>query len=171
MIGRKLIIAAALLLCFTWSGCEEENSSPIDSPPGISGSLVKVDGCTTSLLKSAADNNQSCVRFSYDPVTQVLTLQHINAGFNCCPREISAAVVVESGIIRITESESGGMCDCECLYGLHIRVDHIPAQAFTIKFVEPLLNAKDAPIEFTIDLSRVTEGEHCVPRNFYPWGM
>ncbi|MFZ1730556.1 MAG: hypothetical protein WBQ23_04650 [Bacteroidota bacterium] len=171
MISRKVFAASLFMLCFACIGCEEDNSSPIDTTPDISGNLIKVDGCKNGLLKSAADNNQGCVQFTYDPVARTLTLLHVNAGFNCCPKAIRADVVVEDSVIRITESESGGQCRCECLFGLHILVENIPAQTYTIKVIEPILNAQETPLEFTVDFSRETEGEHCVPRNFYPWGI
>jgi hypothetical protein len=172
MFRRKIAVAVALFaLCFLCIGCEEDESSPIVTPPAISGNLIKVDGCKSGLTKSAADNDKGCVQFTYDAAARTLTLLHVNAAFNCCPEEIKAAVSVENGIIRITESESGGNCLCNCLYDLHILVENVPPQSFGIVVEEPLLNDQETPIEFTVDLSKVSTGEHCVARNFYPWGV
>jgi hypothetical protein len=171
MSGRNLFTVAVVVFCFACLGCEEEDTSPIISSPAISGNLVKVDGCKSGLTKTVTDNGRSCVQFNYDASARTLTLLHMNAAFNCCPKEIKAEVIVESGVIRIAESESGGDCRCNCLYDLHILVENVPSQAFDIVVEEPLLSEQETPLAFTIDLSKVTEGEHCVPRNFYPWGV
>jgi hypothetical protein len=168
MLRRKIVLL--LLLCVAGMGCEEENSDPITTTPDISGNLVKVDGCKSGLTKSGADRNSSCLKFTNDATAKTLTLLHVNAGFNCCPKEIKAEVSVENDTIRITESESGGNCRCNCLYDLHILVENVPAQSFGIVVEEPFVSEQETRIEFSVDFSKVTEGEHCVPRNFYPWG-
>jgi hypothetical protein len=158
------------VFCLACIGCEQEESDPIVANPAITGNLVSVDGCKSGFTKSVADRNMGCIQFHYDAAAQKLTLVHINAGFNCCPEEIKAEVAVEKGVIRITESQRGANCRCDCLFDLNILVENVPAASFTVVVDEPLRNEKDTPIEFSIDLSKEVEGEHCVPRNFYPWG-
>ena len=160
----------ALLLCFVLAGCEENDPSPIGTPPAISGALVQVDGCKSSFTKSAGDRSQGCVQYTYDPAAKKLTFLHVNAAFNCCPEVINVAVAVENAAIRLTESEAGGMCDCNCLFDLHIVVENVPAASYTVVVDEPLRNSQDPALEFPIDLTKAPEGQHCVPRNFYPWG-
>ncbi|MBE0645741.1 MAG: hypothetical protein IH600_16800 [Bacteroidetes bacterium] len=168
---RRNVFAAVLMICLACIGCEQEESDPIVTDPVIAGNLVSVEGCKSGFTKSAADRNIGCMKFQYDAASRKLTLTHVNAGFNCCPEEINAEVTVEKGVIRIVESERGPNCRCNCLFDLNILVENVPAGMFTVVVDEPLRNEKDIPIEFTIDLSKESEGEHCVPRNFYPWGV
>ncbi len=171
MLKRNAVAALVFMLALACIGCEEEESDPIVADPEISGNLVNVVGCKTGFSKAPADRNKGCVQFTYDAPAQKLTLLHVNAGFNCCPEEIKAEVSVDSGIIRIIESQRGPNCRCDCLFDLSIVVENVPPRTFGIVVEEPLRNAQDVPIDFTIDLAKDTQGEHCVARNFYPWGM
>ena len=171
MVRSVIHTLAILALCMVMVACEEEQLPPSDADPEISGNLVRVEGCKTSFTKDAAGSNSSCMRFEYDAATRLLKLRHVNAGFNCCPEEIKADIAVEKGVIRIVESEVGPNCRCNCLFDLYMEVEEVPATVFIVTVEEPLRNEKEKVIEFTIDLRTETQGEHCVPRNSYPWGM
>lgn len=163
------LITAVFSLSLFVTGCDDAEQAPPAAQPQPTGSLVRVEGCKSTLTGTTAGT--ACLRYTYDPATKKLSLTHVNAGFNCCPEQIHAAVTVTDGTIRIVESETGPNCRCNCLYDLDIVVESIRPQAYTVMVDEPLLDAREVKMEFPIDLSSETMGEHCVPRNMYPWGM
>jgi hypothetical protein len=171
MLKRNAVAALVFMLALACIGCDEEEADPIVADPDISGNLVQVVGCKSGFSQSSADRSQGCVQFTYDATSRKLTLVHVNAGFNCCPEEIKADVTVDNDTIRIVESQRGPNCRCDCLFDLHIVVENVPPRTFGVFVEEPLRNQQDVPIDFTIDLAKDTQGEHCVARNFYPWGM
>lgn len=171
MSTKSFIIAVIVAAGFFAVGCEEENEAPIVTDPQMTGSLVRVDGCKSSLTKESTDRDRSCIQFTYDAAKRQLNLTHINAAFNCCPEKIAADVTVKDGVIHIVESETGPNCRCNCLFDLYMVVENVPAGSFIIKVDEPLLGEGEARMEFTVDLSKVSQGENCVPRNMYPWGL
>lgn len=162
------LIAMVVSLCLCTTGCNDEAQAPADHPQAT-GSLVRIEGCKSTLTNTTAGS--ACMRFTYDAAARKLLLTHVNAGFNCCPEQIHAAVTVKDGTIRIAESEAGPNCRCNCLYDLDIVVENVPPQAFTVTVDEPLLDSNEVRMEFPIDLTSETSGEHCVPRRSYPWGM
>ncbi|MFQ6007956.1 MAG: dockerin type I repeat-containing protein [Candidatus Zixiibacteriota bacterium] len=116
--------------------------------------------------------NQSCIEYQYDG-QNVLSFTHRNAGFNCCPDELAAAIHVEDNVITIEEIEylySGG-CYCLCLFDLSYEVTGLPPGEYTVIVIEPYRHPDDAPLEFTIALSSSpSSGSYCVYRSHYPWG-
>lgn len=167
----RFVSSLMLAILLFVPGCEEDQEQgPAAADPEISGSLVRVEGCKSSFTKDAAGSNSSCMRFEYDAASRLLKLTHINAGFNCCPEEIRADIAVEKGVIRIVESEVGPNCRCNCLFDLYMEVEEVPGTVFTVTVVEPLRSEDEPAIEFRIDLRTERQGEHCVPRNVYPWG-
>lgn len=163
-----LFAMLAMILLFA---CEEDKPATVTADPEITGNLVRVEGCKSGFTRGEVGSNSSCITFSYDAATQRLALKHVNAAFNCCPESIHSDISVEKGVIRIIESETGPNCRCNCLYDLEMVVENVPPKVFMVVLDEPLRNQTDPVIEFTIDLRTETQGEHCVPRNSYPWGM
>jgi len=76
------------------------------------GGVTEVSGCKLFLKDAGADTippNLSCVEYNYDG-EGFLSLIHYNAGFNCCPGEISVDVSIEGNIIILTEAEEMAAC-------------------------------------------------------------
>jgi len=146
---------------------------PPCSPP--IGSMTGYQGCKEFRKDGAADSipaDQDCIVYQYDG-EGVLLLEHVNAGFNCCPDEILADVNLQGNVITITEDESlepGGGCDCLCLFDLDYRIDNLPPGEYTIRVYGMYLLGAEI-IEFNADLGSSPSGTHCVHRDFYPWGI
>ncbi len=51
-----------------------------------------------------------------------LTIKHINAMFNCCPKELLVMSKLRNDTIFINEVEKEAICDCICPYDLNYRV-------------------------------------------------
>jgi hypothetical protein len=171
MFRYQSIIHVMLLLVLFLAACEEKEAMPPVANPEITGSLVSAEGCKSTATRGMDEQNTGCLRYSYDTVTQRLSLTHVNAGFNCCPEVINADISVQDAVIRIVESQVGPNCRCNCLFDLDMVVENLPMGAYTIVVEEPLLDGRDPKLEFAIDLSKQTEGDFCAPRNFYPWRM
>ena len=68
-------------------------------------------------------------------------------------------------------SRSGSLtCDCLCLFDLDYEITNLPPGVYTIRVNEPYLWEGAEVLEFTVDLSAVPSGSHCVYRDHYPWG-
>jgi hypothetical protein len=110
------------------------------------------------------------VSFEYNEFG-TLSINHSDAGFNCCPGELGASFVIDGNTITITETEdlSGGGCHCLCLFDLEYWITNVPPGEYDIVINGPYLPAGDQPLEFTLDLSSPTDGMHCAARTGYPW--
>lgn len=137
------------------------------------GKLIHVSAC--KLNKSSNQGNEipdslSCAQFNYAASSGTLTIKHINAGFNCCPDKIDCHIIVRNDSILISETESAAACNCNCLYDLDIQLTNLTSGSYTIHFIEPYAGDQPA-LTFGIDLATETEGEYCVIRKQYPWGL
>jgi hypothetical protein len=146
---------------------------PPCSPP--SGSLTGYEGCLEFSQGGQTDSippDQDCILYQYDG-EGILLLEHVNAGFNCCPDEILADVNLQGNVITIEEDEClepGGGCDCLCLFDVDYRIDDLPPGEYTIRVYGMYLLGAEI-IEFTADLGTSPSGTNCVHRDFYPWGI
>jgi len=164
-------IVAVLLTIHVVGGCGED-SQPNTTPPTPVGALVEIRGCKEFTRTAGDEQHWSCLKWSYNAATSVLTMTHENAGFNCCPKSIGATIDVgDNNIITITESEIGPDCRCDCLFDLDMEIENVAAGTWVIVFIEPYRHKDDDILEAVVDLSKETEGRFCVPRKHYPWGI
>jgi hypothetical protein len=164
--GQINILDIVFLINYLYKGGPEPDCS---GGSGISGRIISISGCKEFPRHKGVPPDSSCVEYYYDGSGELL-LTHINAGFNCCPDTIVSSIALENGIIIIEEIETGGLCNCNCLFDLQFRIDNIPPGVYVLKFIEPYLSGDDPPFEFTLDLSSSISGMYCVPRLNYPWG-
>ncbi|MCB2219354.1 MAG: hypothetical protein KQI35_03090 [Bacteroidetes bacterium] len=153
------------LLVIVFIGCKS------DDEPVING--IPITNTSCNAYKSSPDtlsipSDQSCVYYSYDVLTQRLTLHHKNAGFNCCPGTIYYNPAISDSLIIISEFETDALCDCNCLYDLGMIVQNIEPGIYTLKFIEPYRGDQQELI-FEVDLTTNLQGIYCVTRNNYPW--
>ncbi len=155
---------------FLLTGCRNQDENP--DPGTISGKVTATSDCKNFLsgeLKFAEADTFSCAHYLYNETAQVLTLNHINSGFNCCPDKISCEVSLNNDTIIITESEKKQDCLCNCLFDLDIEIQNVAQETYTVRFIEPY--ALDKPVLiFEMNLNENAEGEYCVVRKGYPWG-
>lgn len=147
-------------------------TEPIVQP---SGELAGHGGCkkgeeTTrgGEVTSTPGPSEACIRYSYSD-RGGLSLQHINAGFNCCPGDLTADVMIDEGAIRISEREAGQGCRCVCLYDLDIVIGGLEPGIYTVEVDEPYLREGNEVFRFAIDLVADREGEICISRSGGPW--
>ncbi len=140
----------------------------------ISGKLTNNSDCKSS-LKSSNDLNEtadslSCLEYSFHPESNKLNITLINAGFNCCPGNLYCEIELDVDTIIVREFEQSASCSCNSLYDLEIEIDGIEAGTYKIKIVEPYVDDQEELL-FAIDLTKYSEGEFCVTRKVYPWGI
>lgn len=145
------------------------------SPAGDTiGRLTARTGCKSASAQGAQSaepfriENRECVEYDYDG-TSVLRLRHVNAGFNCCPGEITATFLLAAGDVRIKEKEEASLCDCLCLYDIAYEFVNLRPGLYRITVVGPYQPEGDPPLEFLADLGGAASGVFCVDRTRYPW--
>ncbi len=165
---HAVFLIAAVTFIFL-AACHHEKS-PVTSD--ITGSVTHHTDCIpfqADNLKFTEPDTFSCVQYSYDPANFILSLQHFNAGFSCCPEEIYCEIFTSNDTIIIQEFEKEPGCYCLCLFDLDIEVNNVDQNKYVLKFVEPYAEGQEELI-FGIDLTLGINGEYCVIRQGYPWG-
>lgn len=152
--------------------CVDRDHYPWDtgSQGGPVGELIGYSGCKAMLIDGSDEEfaDIDCIEYEYIN-DNVLLLTHINAGFNCCPEEITADIIITGNVITITESEEGAFCDCDCLFDLEYEIMNLPPGTYVIRVIEPYTVPGEEPLEFTADLEANPIFRYCVDRNHYPW--
>jgi len=159
------------ILVFLAGSCNNKEETTVSS--GISGSLTNHSECKnfkSGDLKFVEADTFSCVHYLFDNVSHKLTMNHINAGFNCCPESLTCIVSENNDTIIIREKEKEQGCDCNCLFDLDIELTGIDKKNYFVKFIEPYAEAQ-VQLVFEMDLTANVEGEYCVTRKGYPWGF
>ena len=170
---KKSIILTILviLLIFFFVSCKEKIVIP-DTP--AAGTLLSYNGCKTFQRDTDKENPQNdprkeCLEYEYDG-TDVLYLNHINAGFNCCPGKIVAEIDIKNNIITIIEKETDPSCRCLCLFDVKYKFLNLEQGEYRIRIEGPCHSEAEKALEFTLKLFSPLSGIHCVNRTNYPWG-
>jgi hypothetical protein len=166
----KLLLSAFVATTLIFS-CNHENETNL--PSDVNGQLVSHSECKDNKSGSgtaAISDSLSCVEYTFDPANNKLLLKHINAGFNCCPGNLTCNVTISNDTILIQENEEFAQCFCNCLYDLDIEITGIENQMYHLRFFEPY-SGNQEPLNFSIDIESITSGSYCVTRTNYPWGF
>ena len=173
-LKRKFLGILCVMICLelvTISGCKK--SSDVEQFPA--GVLLQSNGCKQFLADAAGQLEnfapgpyEDCLEFHYNG-TDTLVLKHINAGFNCCPGEITAEIYFHSSLITITEREQEHGCDCLCLFDLDYEVVDLVPGVYTLRIIEPYVEEGDQVLELTLELWSATSDTFCLQRDYYPW--
>ena len=153
------------------NSCKKEKVS--DKQLILSGKVVSNSECKS--LKSArimsdTPDTISCVNYSYNAKNNKLSMDHINAGFNCCYDSLYCTITQSGDTIIVQEFEAKSQCDCDCLFDLSIELNGVDAKQYQIKFIEPYCGDQEK-LDFGIDLASSPEGSFSVTRKEYPWGL
>ncbi len=154
---------------YPWGQIDYGGNTPLD----FSGELISNSDCKTfksGSLKNNTPDTLSCINFMFNASNNELILEHINAGFNCCPDSLYCDVSLSSDTIIIQEFENGSLCNCLCLYDLTIKLYGVESKTYVVKFIEPYAGDMEK-FNFELDLLSSHEGSYCVTRIQYPWGI
>lgn len=161
----------AIVCALLFFGCQGSGDSANESTVSgkvISNSECKKHAATNSQSLIEDDHRISSIEYSYNPSTKILSISHINAGFNCCPGKLSCNAKLTGSTITITESEEKSLYDCLCLYDLNIEIAGVELQKYSIVTIEPYVGNLPK-LNFDIDLTKTTFGTYKVVRDSYPW--
>ena len=167
---NKIVSASFFVLAIMLYSCNKEQPA-LWLDPVVA--LDEVSQCKDFSPKAQSNypNTTDCIHFEFDG-DSILTVTHINAGFNCCPEEFIVNVNVSNDTIFITESERDGLCDCNCLYDLHFTIQPVKPAVYTVVVKEPYVQlSEESALSGTLDLTKPGSGEICVSRSHYPWGI
>lgn len=165
------IFVSLLVLSLITTYCSLSESEGITSGPEVL--LINHSECkdfNSSRNTFSLDSSIDCIQFDYNG-SGVLTLTHINAGFNCCPGQITANINIEDNIIIIEEAEEIAGCHCNCLYDIDYQITNLTPGVYTIKVIEPYVGGDEEQLEFTISLTGSLQDSYCLERDTYPWGI
>ena len=170
--NKMVYVLGALFLLITAS-CDSPESIIPYNPIGI---VVDYAGCKTFNGEGSAnvlanlnhDQSQDCIEYNYNG-NGILQIQHVNAGFNCCPGKIVANIQIENNSIVIKEQETEALCLCLCLFDVNYKIENLKPGKYQLKIKELYTNEQDTELELMLDLSQATSGAFCVPRDHYPW--
>ena len=167
------MVIAAVVLALSLIGCGDKAITTQQTDENPAGKVTGYTDCKRGPdAASQADTSavKDCIEYTYDGHS-VLTLKHVNAGFNCCPDSLLAAFHVSVGEIIIDESEdlTTGGCHCLCLYDLNYEITGLAPGHYNIRVNQPYLKSGAAVLDFSMNLTSATSGSFCVTRNFYPW--
>ncbi|UCD17924.1 MAG: hypothetical protein JSV44_03190 [Candidatus Zixiibacteriota bacterium] len=162
LIGILLTVILYLVL-----GCSEDNVTG----GGKDTVLSECKSFDKSGMVADIPPTQDCFEYEYDG-QGILSVRHINAGFNCCP-EIMVNYVIdpENEILTITEVETKADCHCNCLFDYCYKINDLTPGLYTIIVEEPYRHDDDPLLEFAADLNAACTGSFIVDRSHYPWGM
>lgn len=173
---RKLLVILCVTVCLslvTIAGCKK--SSDVQMDP--SGALLQSTSCKQFMTNVsgqmddfAPGSHDDCIEYQYNG-SGTLVLRHINAGFNCCPGDITADIEFNGNQITITECESEAQCHCLCLVDLDYQIANLAPGAYTIRIIGLYVEGGDQVLEFSLQLNSAASNTHCLQRNYYPWGQ
>jgi hypothetical protein len=116
-------------------------------------------------------SSEECLQYEWQG-EGTLALKHINAGFNCCPDRLIGLVAIQDNTITLTETEVGGLCNCNCLYDLDYEITNLKPGLYTLQVVPTgYVPPGDPPLTFAVDCTGPTNGIQCVRRSGYPWDL
>lgn len=162
LLPASLIIAVLIFSCDKLKIGDQEITSTIRNQPHCKNHV------STKAFDGKINNSMSAIEYSYNAKKMVLSIKHINAGFNCCPGVLSCPVTVGKNSIQITETESEQGCKCLCLYDLIYEITGVPEGKYQIEIKEPYLDDQEAHV-FDVNLAESPTGQHIVNRTKYPW--
>ena len=175
MNGLKRLSILGMMICLglmvTLGGCKKSADAQLTP----TGALLQTTDCKQFLANASGQldgyipgQHEDCLEYQYNG-TDTLTLRHINAGFNCCPGEITADIEFNGNVITITEREVEQGCDCLCLFDLDYEITNLEPGEYTIRIIEPYVDISDQALTITLSLFSATSDTHCLQRTYYPW--
>ncbi|MFH2055183.1 MAG: hypothetical protein ABIJ61_04440 [bacterium] len=171
----KIVLSVTLLLFLVVGfACDDDSEEP-SQPTGTSDlTVTNFSDCKSGIAKIAgASSTQECIEWQY--ADGVLSIHHVNAGFNCCVTALLASFAKEANEITITESEvlDQGGCNCLCLYDLDYQLNSFATGVYTFTIIGPYMETTSTPesdyLTFSVDLASEPSGSYCVDRDHYPW--
>ncbi len=157
---KIFIIAGAAFIAGFLISCERNNSN---GELSISVASDLVCKGAVPLKTNDPPPEVSCINYSYDG-DSILSMKHLNAGFNCCPDNFTVDIEIKGDSLIIREDDVKHGCKCNCLYDIEITVRNLPADKYHVRIIESYYNYSWPRLMFELDLKKTRTGEVCVTR-------
>ena len=170
-INEKTHLASIIVFLILFQGCNDAVTTPETTPIST---LSRYEGCKTFADASSSvgsdlhSNNVECIEYEYDN-KGLLVLEHINSGFNCCPANITADIVVSGNKINVEEMEQKQGCFCQCLFDVIYEIHELAPGEYRLEVKGLYLVDTDEELRLDVDLTAPCSGTFCVGRTHYPW--
>lgn len=167
---KKILFPGLFILALIIVSCQTESGMGLGNN-NINGKVKNFSDCKqfSTVKENDIPNDQSCIQFNYDNNT--LQINHYNAGFNCCPGNISAVFQKEGNTITITEKEEQAGCKCNCLFDVFMEIKDLKPGIYKIVIEELYVHKNDEKLNFEVDLRLLNNSMVCATRIHYPWNV
>ncbi len=171
---KSVLLVMLVAFLIVGISCSDESTDPPQPGGGADLTVTNFTDCKSSVGKIADGHSiQECIEWQY--TDGVLSIHHVNAGFNCCVTALLAGFDKDGNQITIAETEDleYGGCSCLCLYDIDYRISYLAADEYTFTVSGPYMGTTATPesdyLTFSIDLTSDSSGSYCVDRDHYPW--
>ena len=115
----KKYLIALFCLCFLFTGCSSD-----ESIKGASNGPFSVRDVANSGCKSTSHTRSEYPEYFEFKACDggYLSVNHVNAMFNCVPGELKIEAIIDGNVIKILEMEETALANCICPYDLYCEV-------------------------------------------------
>ena len=154
----KIIFLFGILL--TVSCCKDNENKVIPEDRILEIKDLSYNGCKP--VTNSSDTEEYIELQTVD--SNYLHVKHVNAIFNCCPKEIIVEAKIENGKIIYNSFHKENGCHCYCLFDTYCKIGPLSFTKYTF-----IVNTYgiDEPIEFTLDFSQTTQEKYIIEREGY----
>jgi len=162
---QKTFLTISLIVLLS---CTEINKpNPADSTQETKATFGE---CLENQISTLVEeDSQTIVEYSFIGTT--LTINHLNAGFNCCFDFLLISATITGNKIIISEKDINPNCYCLCLRDISYNLLSIEKSNYEIIINEPYLSDNDLPISFNANLNENSTGSIKFNRTSYPWKL
>ena len=132
-----LVIGAAVMLFVGMSSCSSDSENEGSAGPSnfhvrnVANSGCKAFPFAAAARKVTMEDNREYIE--YKALTDgYLSINHVNAKFNCEPGELKMQAIVSGNEIRILETEEQALANCICHYDLYCEVGPLSNGNYTV---------------------------------------
>lgn len=142
----SLWISALVLTITGLSGCSNEDDSSQFQVKNFANT-----GCKSMVgIRGEADDNGLCQEYiEYKALGNgYLSLNHVNAVFNCGAEAFNWKATISGNVIKIEESYKGLMANCVCPFDLYGEVGPLTDGDYTVILYQKYEEFDEAPFEY-----------------------
>lgn len=161
-----LVMSVAMMLAIGLSSCSSDNENEGSTDPSnFHMRNVANSGCKAFPFAAAARKMPMDIQkyIEYKALTDgYLSINHVNAMFNCEPGELKMQAIVSGNEIRILETEEQAGANCVCYYDLYCEVGPLSYGNYTVIICHDSLEV----VRFTISNKKGLNGRYNIENNY-----
>lgn len=143
------IICGLALLMLGMCGCSDENDSAQFQVKNFANTGCKSMGTTRGETEYADSYSLRSEYVEYKGLTNgYLSLNHVNACFNCGAESFNWTATISGNVIKIEESCKGMLANCICPFDLYGEVGPLSDGDYTVILYQKYEELNEAPFEY-----------------------